>query len=143
MIKFKRATYERFAPFFNKNGLVRQITTYGDLEYKHQLRCWEFYQNRNDHLESISYENTEGKITEHFSRGRKDFLMSEFPLRFRVPVHSHFSMHYLVFRANFKQQLFDAPNFRVLSRIPVRSPDTTRSPFRLFARTFRDISKTE
>lgn len=70
-----RATYDRFAPYFNRNGLIKQLTLYETLEYTDELWRWEWYENREDLMEFIVHDFKANKVVEHFAKGRKDFLL--------------------------------------------------------------------
>lgn len=73
-IDYMRTRYERFAPFKNKNGLMRRLTTFETLNYEKPLLRWEWYENRSDllYLIKINYETSE--IEENFIKGRCDSL---------------------------------------------------------------------
>lgn len=73
-IDYMRTRYERFAPFKNKNGLMKRLTTFETLDYEKPLLRWEWYENRADLLclIKINYETSE--IEEHFIKGRCDSL---------------------------------------------------------------------
>lgn len=70
-----RSIYERFSPYFNRDGLIKCLTLYDTLEYTDELWQWQWYENREDLMESIVRDFKAKKIVEHFGKGRKDFLI--------------------------------------------------------------------
>lgn len=76
-IYYKRVIYERFSPFLNKNGLIKRLRRFADLDYTDELKCWEWYQQRKDRLSHIEYDLKANTIAEHFSNGRSDYLKCE------------------------------------------------------------------
>ncbi|XP_058837675.1 coiled-coil domain-containing protein lobo [Topomyia yanbarensis] len=73
-IYFKRAIYERFAPYSNMVGLIKRLTMFETLEYENPTIRWEWYDNRDDSLEMIVYDYKRKDIEERFSKGRADCL---------------------------------------------------------------------
>lgn len=76
-IYFQRVIYERFSPFLKKNGLVKRLRQFDDLEYTDELKCWEWYQQRKDRLTHIEYDLKANAIVEHYATGRNDYLKCE------------------------------------------------------------------
>lgn len=73
-----RANYDRFAPYFNRNGLIKRLSLYENLEYTDELKRWEWYENREDLMDLIVHDFKTRKVVEHFAKGRKDFLLREY-----------------------------------------------------------------
>ncbi|XP_050090680.1 coiled-coil domain-containing protein lobo [Anopheles aquasalis] len=77
VIYFKKAIYERFAPYRNLIGLVRRLTTYDRLDYDGQaIARWEWYTNRNDLLTLVRIDYRANATEERFEKGRSDCLRS-------------------------------------------------------------------
>ncbi|XP_055529114.1 coiled-coil domain-containing protein lobo [Wyeomyia smithii] len=74
VIHFKRAVYERFAPYSNMIGLVKRLTLYETLEYENPTTRWEWYINRDDLLEMIKHDYESQETEETFAKGRSDSL---------------------------------------------------------------------
>lgn len=74
IIHYKYAIYERFAPYRNKDGLVRRLTYYDSLNYDVACLRYEWYENREDLLKTIKIDIKEKQIDETFEKGRKDTL---------------------------------------------------------------------
>lgn len=74
IIYYKYAIYERFAPYKKKDGLMRRLTYYETLEYEKPYMRFEWYENREDLLETIKIDFREKQIFETFVKGRPDFL---------------------------------------------------------------------
>lgn len=74
IIYYKYAIYERFAPYNKKDGLIRRLTHYETLDYERPTMRLEWYDNRDDLLETIKYDFCEKQIDETFVKGRPDFL---------------------------------------------------------------------
>lgn len=73
-IYYKRVIYERFSPFLKKNGLIKRLRQFDDLEYTDELKCWEWYQQRKDRLNRIEYDFKANTIVEYYANGRNDYL---------------------------------------------------------------------
>lgn len=71
---FKYATFEKFAPYKNTNGLMKKLTLFETLEYKNPLTTYEWYDNRDDLLKNIKRDLKTGEIIEEFHKGRSDSL---------------------------------------------------------------------
>ncbi|XP_038124475.1 dynein regulatory complex subunit 7-like [Cyprinodon tularosa] len=68
--RFRRAKLERFSPTVTKDGLIRRLTTYKDLDCTEVTRVKEWYKNRSDYLEEREINKVENVTTERFrSRG--------------------------------------------------------------------------
>lgn len=72
-----RAVYERFSPFLMKDGLIKRLRQFDDLEYDDELMCWEWYQQRKDRLNHIEYDWKAHAIVEHYDNHRSDYLKCE------------------------------------------------------------------
>lgn len=73
---YKYTTYEKFAPYKNKNGLMRRLKSFETLEYENPLKCLEFYENRVDLMETIRVDLNTNETVEVFATGRPDSLQS-------------------------------------------------------------------
>lgn len=71
---FKYATFEKFAPYKNTNGLMKKLTLFETLEYENPLTTYEWYDNRDDLLKNIKRDLKTGEIVEEFQKGRSDSL---------------------------------------------------------------------
>ncbi|KAK3909337.1 Dynein regulatory complex subunit 7 [Frankliniella fusca] len=71
-ILYKKAKVEKFAPYLNKDGLVRRVTVYADYEHGEPLSLTEHYENRADCLERVQRNLENGSATDFFRRGRDD-----------------------------------------------------------------------
>ncbi|XP_055615578.1 coiled-coil domain-containing protein lobo [Toxorhynchites rutilus septentrionalis] len=74
VIYFKRAIYERFAPYSNMVGLIKRLTLHETLDYENPTTRWEWYINRDDSLTMIIHEYAQGDMEEVFASGRHDSL---------------------------------------------------------------------
>ncbi|KAM8799435.1 dynein regulatory complex subunit 7 [Eudromia elegans] len=69
VILYKEAKLEKWAPYLNRNGLVRRLTVYTDSQYSKVVEVREWFQNREDKLERREV-NTQTQLTmEHFRPG--------------------------------------------------------------------------
>lgn len=73
---YKYSTYEKFAPYKNKDGLMRRLKSFETLEYENPLVCLEFYENRDDLMETIRVDLKTNETQEVFATGRSDSLQS-------------------------------------------------------------------
>lgn len=73
---YKYSTYEKFAPYKNKDGLMRRLKSFETLEYENPLVCLEFYENRDDLMETSRVDLKTNKTQEIFATGRSDSLQS-------------------------------------------------------------------
>ncbi|CAO1418704.1 unnamed protein product [Diamesa tonsa] len=73
---YKYSTYEKFAPYKNKDGLMRRSKSFETLEYENPLVCLEFYENRDDLMETIRVDLKTNETQEVFATGRSDSLQS-------------------------------------------------------------------
>ncbi|XP_058061992.1 coiled-coil domain-containing protein lobo [Anopheles bellator] len=77
VIYFKKAIYERFAPYRNLIGLVRRLTMYERLDYEGSpITRWEWYANRDDLLTLVRIDYRANATEERFEKGRSDCLRS-------------------------------------------------------------------
>lgn len=74
IIKYKRSIYERFANYFNKDGLVKRLSLYKTLTYEEELLRYEWYENREDLLQLIKIDFGSRQTEESFAKGRPDNL---------------------------------------------------------------------
>ncbi|XP_038159561.1 dynein regulatory complex subunit 7-like [Cyprinodon tularosa] len=65
--RFIKAKLERFSPALTKDGLLRRLTTYKDLDCTEVTRVKEWYQNRSDDLEEREMNMVENVTTERFN----------------------------------------------------------------------------
>lgn len=75
---YKRAVYERFAPYKKEDGLVKRLTLYETLEYEEPFFRWEWYENRDDLLEMVKVDFSTKQIEEYFQKGRMDAMKAFF-----------------------------------------------------------------
>ncbi|XP_041655972.1 dynein regulatory complex subunit 7 [Cheilinus undulatus] len=68
---YRRAKLERFAVYLRKDGLVRRLTTYKDLDRSEEVGVKEWYQHRKDYLEEREVDKVNGVTTERFRHGRR------------------------------------------------------------------------
>lgn len=73
---YKYTTYEKFAPYKNKDGLIRRLKSFETLEYENPLICLKLYENRDDLMESIRVDLKTNETQEVFATGRSDCLQS-------------------------------------------------------------------
>lgn len=71
---YKYAIYEKFAPYTNTDGLMKRLTYYETLDYENPLTKYEWYENRDDLLETITVDLKTNKTAEQFLIGRPDSL---------------------------------------------------------------------
>lgn len=74
IIHYKRAIYERFAPYRKRSGLIARLTTYETLDYTEELMRWEWYANRKDLLQVVVVDLVAKQLEEYFVKGRPDCL---------------------------------------------------------------------
>lgn len=77
IIHYKRAIYERFAPYRKRSGLVARLTTYDTLDYVDEVMRWEWYANRRDLLQVVVINLVDKQLEEYFVKGRSDSLKCE------------------------------------------------------------------
>ncbi|XP_053487265.1 dynein regulatory complex subunit 7 isoform X3 [Ictalurus furcatus] len=70
VIRYRKATLEKFSPYLLKDGLVTRLTTYDDLECTQLNTVNEWYENRHDELQERELKKATNVTTEHFSPGR-------------------------------------------------------------------------
>lgn len=73
-VLYKGAKEERFSPYTQKDGKVKQLTLYADDDYKEPSVRWEYYQNRGDLLRQLKFIYATSDIEETFEKGRNDSL---------------------------------------------------------------------
>lgn len=73
-IFFKYSTYEKFAPYKNADGLMRRLTIFETLEYENPQKTFEWFENRNDLMISMTCDLKSGEVVEEFRKGRTDSL---------------------------------------------------------------------
>lgn len=71
---YKYATYEKFAPYKNIDGLMKRLIIYETLEYENPLMIYEWYDNRDDFMRKIQRNCGTDEIVEEFDNGRVDCL---------------------------------------------------------------------
>lgn len=74
MIYYKRIVLELFSPYLNDDGVVKRLTIYKNLNYTEKVCCWQWYQNRDDSLETIEKNFQTNQIIENYANGRTDSL---------------------------------------------------------------------
>ncbi|KAF5904048.1 dynein regulatory complex subunit 7, partial [Clarias magur] len=70
VIRYKKATLEKFCPYLKPDGLVTRLTTYDDLDWTQLNTVKEWYENRHDELQERELKQATNITTEHFSSGR-------------------------------------------------------------------------
>ncbi|XP_069773299.1 dynein regulatory complex subunit 7 isoform X2 [Narcine bancroftii] len=70
IIQYKKANLEKYAPYLNKDGMVKRLIEYKDIECTSLVKVTEWYANRKDMLEKIERNMKTRTITEHFRNGR-------------------------------------------------------------------------
>ncbi|XP_026802213.3 dynein regulatory complex subunit 7, partial [Pangasianodon hypophthalmus] len=70
VIRYRKATLEKFSPYLLKDGLVTRLTTYDDLECTQPTTVKEWYENRHDELQERELQKATNVTTERFSSGR-------------------------------------------------------------------------
>lgn len=74
MIYYKRMLLELFAPYLNDDGVIKRLTMYKNLNHTAEVCCWQWYQNREDLLETIEKDYETNQIIENYANGRTDSL---------------------------------------------------------------------
>lgn len=77
-IYYKRVLLELFAPYLNDDGVIKRLTTYKNLNHTDELCCWQWYQNREDLLETIEKDFETNQIIENYINGRTDSLRRKY-----------------------------------------------------------------
>lgn len=75
---YKRAVYERFAPYVKDDGLVKRLTLFETLDYENPYYRWEWYKNRIDLLQLVKIDFRTKQIEEYFEKGRADAIQAFF-----------------------------------------------------------------
>ncbi|MCJ8734378.1 hypothetical protein PDJAM_G00234650 [Pangasius djambal] len=70
VIRYRKATLEKFSPYLLKDGLVTRLTTYDDLEWTQPNTVKEWYENRHDELQERELQKATSVTIERFSSGR-------------------------------------------------------------------------
>ncbi|KAM9470536.1 dynein regulatory complex subunit 7 [Clarias gariepinus] len=70
VIRYKKATLEKFCPYLKPDGLVTRLTTYDDLDCTQLNTVQEWYENRHDELQERELKKATNITTERFSSGR-------------------------------------------------------------------------
>lgn len=65
---------ELYSPYKNDDGVVKRLTIYKNLNYTEKVCCWQWYQNRDDSLETIEKNFQTNQIIENYVNGRTDSL---------------------------------------------------------------------
>ncbi|XP_026872993.2 dynein regulatory complex subunit 7 [Electrophorus electricus] len=76
LIRYRKATVEMFAPYLLKNGLVRKLTTYDDLDCTQANTVTEWYRHRHDQLQQREPNKASSVTLEQFNPGRSYALKS-------------------------------------------------------------------
>lgn len=63
---------EKFAPYLNKDGLMKRVTVFDDYEHLEPLSLTEHFENRADCLFEMRKDVRSGCATDLFRRGRDD-----------------------------------------------------------------------
>lgn len=71
---YKYAIYEKFAPYRNTDGLMKRLTLYETLEYENPTFKYEWYENRNDLLQTITNDISKNEFEKQYLNGRADSL---------------------------------------------------------------------
>ncbi|XP_076878346.1 dynein regulatory complex subunit 7 isoform X2 [Brachyhypopomus gauderio] len=74
LVRYRKATLELFAPYLLRDGLVRRLTTYDDLDCTKANTVTEWYKHRHDHLEQRELKKAAHTTVEQFGPGRSDAL---------------------------------------------------------------------
>ncbi|XP_066504889.1 dynein regulatory complex subunit 7 isoform X2 [Hoplias malabaricus] len=74
LIRYRKATVEKFAVCLRRDGLVTRVTTYKDLDCTQADTVRECYKDRNDYLEERELKKATDTTTERFRPGRSDAL---------------------------------------------------------------------
>ncbi|XP_046705088.1 dynein regulatory complex subunit 7 isoform X2 [Silurus meridionalis] len=93
LIRYRKATLERFSPYLLKDGLVTRLTTYDDLEYTQPNTVKEWYKSRQDKLQERELKKASNVTTEHFSPG-KSFCLKTHRYNLQVPETERFMEFY-------------------------------------------------
>ncbi|KAK3536052.1 hypothetical protein QTP70_026012 [Hemibagrus guttatus] len=71
VIRYRKATLEKFSPYLLKDGLVTRLTTYDDLECTQISTVKECYEKRDDELQERELKKDTSVTTERFAPGRR------------------------------------------------------------------------
>ncbi|NXK10572.1 DRC7 protein, partial [Herpetotheres cachinnans] len=69
VILYKKAKLEKWAPYLNRNGLVKRLTVYADLDCTEVVEVREWFTNREDMLDRREVNKQTQLTTEYFSPG--------------------------------------------------------------------------
>eukprot|EP00076_Gallus_gallus_P010429 XP_004944089.1 dynein regulatory complex subunit 7 [Gallus gallus] len=83
VILYKKAKLEKWAPYFNGNGLVKRLTIYADSNWTEAVEVKEWFKNREDMLDMREVNKQTQLTTEYFSPGHL----------FGLKVHAYKSMN--------------------------------------------------
>nr|XP_017020697.1 coiled-coil domain-containing protein lobo isoform X2 [Drosophila kikkawai] len=75
-IQYKGAIEERFAPYSQRDGKVKQLTIYNNDECTDPKIRYEYYENRSDLMRHVKYTYAKDQFEEIFGKGRNDSLKS-------------------------------------------------------------------
>ncbi|KAM6123728.1 dynein regulatory complex subunit 7 [Phoenicopterus ruber ruber] len=69
VILYKKAKLEKWSPYLNRNGLVKRLTVYADLDCTEVVEVREWFKNREDMLDMREVNKQTQLTTEYFSPG--------------------------------------------------------------------------
>jgi len=73
-ILYKKAKVEKYAPYLQRDGLVKRITEYSDYDFNDPIRMVEFFRHRVDGWLECRRDLVENKAVDLYKRGRADAL---------------------------------------------------------------------
>lgn len=62
----------------NDDGVIKRLTTYKSLDHTNEVCCWQWYQNREDLLETIEKDFETNQIIENYANDRTDSLRRKY-----------------------------------------------------------------
>lgn len=87
-----------FAPYSNDDGIVKRLTLYKNLDYSDEIAIWQWYQNREDLLETIEKDFERREIIETYCVGRSDSLYRKYFRRTKKSTNFCYQIFILIYR---------------------------------------------
>ncbi|KAJ8714171.1 hypothetical protein PYW08_007791 [Mythimna loreyi] len=75
VIHYKKVLLDKFAPYSQRDGIIKRIRIYQDYALNELLTTYEWYKQREDKMLTVKIDHTTRMVREIFGIGRKDHLL--------------------------------------------------------------------
>ncbi|CAH2094753.1 unnamed protein product [Euphydryas editha] len=75
VIRYKKVVLEKFAPYSERDGIIKRIKIFDDYALTLPLLTYEWYKNRVDNMLTTKIDHIKREVREIFGIGRKDHLL--------------------------------------------------------------------